>query len=177
MTDGPAPSRRPAPGPRRAAATRRAPSPSPGPASAGSSAGSSAGAAGRAEALAAAHREALDLACVAARAADEKKADRPVVLDVGDLIAITDAMVICSAPNTRLVATIADEVERAVRGAGGGSPAAVEGIEDANWVLMDFGAFIVHVFLEDLRAYYDLERLWNEAPRVDWRTGPAAPAG
>lgn len=174
MTDGPAPSRRPAPGPRRAAATRRAPRPSPGSTP---GTGPAAGAAGRAEALAAAHREALDLACVAARAADEKKAERPAVLDVGDLIAITDAMVICSAPNTRLVATIAEEVERAVREAGGGSPSAVEGIEDANWVLLDFGAFIVHVFLEDLRAYYDLERLWNEAPRVDWRTGPAAPPG
>ncbi len=166
MSDAPVPSKRPAPGPRRAATTRR---PAP------NAADDPAARAARAAALEAAHRDALELACVAARAADDKKAERPVVLDVGDLIAITDAMVICSAPNTRLVATIADEVEIAVRAAGGGSPVAVEGIEDANWVLLDYGAFVVHVFLEDLRAYYDLERLWNEAPRVDWNRSPAPP--
>lgn len=78
-------------------------------------------------------------------------------------------MVICSASNSRLVRTIADEVELAVRAAGEGGPVAVEGLEDASWVLLDYGAFVVHVFLEDVRAYYDLERLWSEAPRVDWR--------
>lgn len=121
------------------------------------------------EALAAAHEEVLRLASLAAAAADEKKAERPVVLDVGDLLAITDAMVICSASNSRLVRTIADEVELAVRAGGGGGPVAVEGLEDASWVLLDYGSFVVHVFLEELRAFYDLERLWSEAPVVDWR--------
>jgi ribosome-associated protein len=107
-------------------------------------------------------------AVIAARAADEKKATDVTVLDVGDLLGITDAFVICSATNRRLVLTLAEEVELAVRASGGPSPLSVEGLEEASWVLIDFGPFVVHVFEQETRAFYDLERLWRDAPRVSW---------
>jgi ribosome-associated protein len=66
------------------------------------------------------------------------------------------------------VRTIADEVERRVRSAGGPSPYRVEGLDDARWVLVDYGDFVVHVFLDEARRYYDLERLWADAPRWSW---------
>ena len=112
-----------------------------------------------------------DLVIVAARAADEKKADDVLILDVGELLAITDAFLIASAGNRRLVATIAEAIETAVKAAGGPGPIATEGLEDASWVLLDFGGFVVHVFLDETRRYYDLERLWADAPRIEWRDG------
>jgi ribosome-associated protein len=115
--------------------------------------------------------DARQRAIVAARAADDKQGADIVVLDVGEIISITEAFVIVSANNTRQVRTIVDEVEAAVKALGDGaaaSPRAVEGLDDASWVLMDFGDVIVHVFLAETRAYYDLERLWADAPRVAW---------
>ena len=109
-------------------------------------------------------------AATAARAADEKKATSTVVLEVGPILAITDAFVITSAPNTRLVKTIADEIENQVKAGGGPAPLRVEGLDDARWVLLDYGDFVVHVFLDEVRAFYDLERLWSDASRVDWET-------
>jgi ribosome-associated protein len=121
-----------------------------------------------------AREEVIELARVAAIAADDKKADRTVILDVGDIVSITECLIITSAPNTRLVITIADEVEAQVKAAGGGSPIAVEGIEDGNWVLLDYGGFVVHVFLTETREYYELERLWGEAPKITWTPRPQA---
>ena len=109
-------------------------------------------------------------ASIAARAADEKKATSTVVLEVGPILAITDAFVITSAPNTRLVKTIADEIEKQVKAGGGPSPLRVEGLDDARWVLLDYGDFVVHVFLDEVRDFYDLERLWSDASRIDWET-------
>ena len=111
----------------------------------------------------------FDLALVAARAADEKKGVDTVVLDVGDLLAITEAFVITSAPNSRLVLFLAEEIEKAVKEAGGHGPIATEGLRDASWVLLDFGIFVVHIFLDEVRRFYDLEHLWSGAPRVEWR--------
>jgi ribosome-associated protein len=108
---------------------------------------------------------------LAAQAADDKKAIDPVVLEVGELLAITDYFVIASAPNDRLVETLAEEVERQVKEAGGPAPIRIEGLSDRQWVLMDYGDFVVHLFLEDVRRFYDLERLWVDAPRVEWRDG------
>jgi ribosome-associated protein len=93
-----------------------------------------------------------------------------VVLAMGDLLAITDAFVVTSAGNVRLVRTLVEEVERAVKQAGDGrAPVRIEGLSEAEWVLMDYGDFLVHVFLTEFRALYDLEHLWNGAPRVGWR--------
>ena len=107
-------------------------------------------------------------AAAAARAAEDKKATSTVVLEVGPILAITDAFVITSGNNVRLVRTIAEEVERQVKATGGPSPLRIEGLDDARWVLLDYGDFVVHVFLDEVRDYYDLERLWSDAPKLDW---------
>ncbi|HEX7167923.1 MAG TPA: ribosome silencing factor [Acidimicrobiales bacterium] len=108
-------------------------------------------------------------AAVAARAAEDKKGADTVVLEVGGVLAITDAFVITSATNSRQVRTIADEVELQVKGVGGPAPLRIEGLDDLRWVLLDYGDFVVHVFLDEVRSFYDLERLWGDAPYVDWR--------
>lgn len=105
-------------------------------------------------------------AVVAALAADAKKAEDIVVFDVGQVLAITDTFVLASAPTDRLVRAIAEEVERAVKEAGGPSPLRVEGMREGDWVLLDYGDFVVHVFRDEVRRFYDLERLWRDAPRV-----------
>ena len=109
-----------------------------------------------------------ELALIAVRAADEKKGTDPVVLDVGDLLSITDYFVIVSASNTRLVMSIAEAVEDELKGEAAIAPLSVEGVGQANWVLLDYGSFVVHVFLEETRKFYDLERLWGDAPRVPY---------
>ena len=119
----------------------------------------------------------LDLAVAAARAASDKKGEETLVLEVGSVLAITDAFVITSAGNDRLVRTIAEEVERKVKEAGGPGPLRIEGLNDARWVLLDYGDFVVHVFLDEVRRYYDLERLWSDAPRTGWEEGLAVPRG
>ena len=105
---------------------------------------------------------------IAAHAADDKKGEDIVVLDVGAIISITEAFVLVSASNTRQVRTIVDEVDAAIRALDGGRPIGVEGRDDATWVLLDFGDVVVHVFLGETRAFYDLDRLWADAPRLDW---------
>jgi len=104
----------------------------------------------------------------AARAASAKKAEHTVVLDVSGVLSITDAFVITSGNNRRQVLTIAEEVEAQVKAVGGPSPIRVEGLSDAQWVLLDYGDFVVHVFLDEVRRYYDLERLWADSPALDW---------
>jgi len=103
---------------------------------------------------------------MAAAAAASKKGEDTVVLEVADVLAITDWFVITSGTNTRQVRTIADEIERQVSEAGGPRPLRVEGLDDLRWVLLDYGEFVVHVFLDETRAYYELERLWADVPRL-----------
>lgn len=107
-------------------------------------------------------------ALVAARAAASKTLEATVVLDVRELLGITDAFVVTSGTNPRQIRTIAEEVEKRVRAAGGGSPARVEGRDDLRWVLLDYGDFVVHVFSQEARDHYALERLWADAPRLEW---------
>ena len=115
----------------------------------------------------------------AAQAASAKGGEDTVVLEVGGLLGITDAFVISSGTNRRQVLTMAEEVEARVRAAGGPSPLRVEGRDDAQWVLLDYGDFVVHVFLDETRRFYDLERLWADAPRSypEALTGGARAAG
>jgi ribosome-associated protein len=113
-------------------------------------------------------------AVIAARAAADKKAEDILVLDVGDIIAITDVFVITSGSNTRQVRTICDEVEAALKREAGVSPRAVEGLDDASWVLLDYADLVVHVFLSETREYYALERLWTDAPQIAWEPSSAA---
>lgn len=110
---------------------------------------------------------------IAAHAASDKHGVDVVVLDVGEILAIAEAFVLVSASNTRLVRTIVDEVELAIKIADDEGPRSVEGLADATWVLMDYGDVIVHVFLAETREFYDLDRLWADAPTVDWTALPA----
>jgi ribosome-associated protein len=116
----------------------------------------------------------------AAAAASTKKAERIVVLDVSRLLVITDHFLICSGTTERQVKTIADEIERKLIELHGTKPARREGERDSRWVVLDYLDFVVHVFHREDRDYYDLERLWADAPVVpyeeDWegRDEPAA---
>ena len=109
----------------------------------------------------------------AAVAADDKKAIDTLIIDVGDVLAVTDHFVITSAANSRQVNAVIDAIEEEIRSAGGPSPVRVEGREEREWVLLDYGAFVVHVFRSDQRDFYQLERLWGDRPRLDWT--PASP--
>ncbi|HET9091720.1 MAG TPA: ribosome silencing factor [Acidimicrobiales bacterium] len=109
-----------------------------------------------------------ELVFLAVEAAASKTPEPTVVIDVGDLLAITDYFVVTSGSNDRQVRAIAEEVERRVKqGPGGRGPKTVEGLDDARWILMDYGDFVVHVFVEETRRFYDLERLWGDAPRLE----------
>jgi ribosome-associated protein len=112
-----------------------------------------------------------------AAAADSKQGESTAVLGMADTLGVTDAFVITSGRNSRQVRTIVEEVERAVKEEFGRSPRSVEGLDDFGWVLMDYGDFVVHVFLGDRREYYDLERLWAGTPKLVWTDGTARPVG
>jgi ribosome-associated protein len=113
-------------------------------------------------------------ALVAAGAASAKNGEDIALLAVGDIISIIDYFVLVSASNTRLVRTIVDEVQLAMREHDGSRPIGVEGRDDATWVLLDYADVVVHVFLAETREFYDLDRLWADAPRVDVADDPAA---
>ena len=104
---------------------------------------------------------------VAVEAAAEKKGTDLAILDVGDVLSIIDLFVLVSASNARQVRTIVEEVERALTERDGSKPISVEGLADASWVLLDYGDIVVHVFLDETRAYYDLDRLWGDVARLD----------
>jgi ribosome-associated protein len=89
------------------------------------------------------------------------------------MLAITDAFVLTSASNVRQVRTIAEEVEKQVKEAGGPAPLRIEGLDDARWVLIDFGDFVVHVLLDEARDFYEIERLWSDAEKWAWEEAPA----
>ncbi len=108
-------------------------------------------------------------AATAAESADAKSGRDTVMLAMTELFGVVDAFVITSTTNSRHVRTLVEEIERAVKEAHGQAPVRVEGLADATWVLMDYGDFIAHVFLQETRDYYDLEHLWSGAPRVPWR--------
>jgi ribosome-associated protein len=109
-------------------------------------------------------------AATAAEAADAKLGQDTVVLAMTELFGVVDAFVITSAPNSRHVRTLVEEIERQVKEVHHLAPVRVEGLADATWVLMDYGDFIAHVFLQETRDYYDLEHLWSGAPRVPWKS-------
>ena len=114
-------------------------------------------------------RDALSVAVTAARAGEEKHGRDIVVLDVGDILAIVDYFVVLEAPNRRLVRTLVDEIEQAVRQQTGQSPVRAEGAREQQWVLLDYGDVVVHVFLDEIRRFYEIERLYRDAPMVDWQ--------
>lgn len=102
----------------------------------------------------------------AVKAAQDKKALNVVVLDLRRTPAFTDFFVLCSGATQRQVKAIADAVEEALRAAKI-RPAHIEGYDRAEWILMDFFSFIVHVFTPATRDFYGLERLWGDADRIE----------
>ena len=109
------------------------------------------------------------LAFAAARAADDKQGVDTIVLSVAEVLAITELFVVTSAANRRLVRTIADEVEHQVREHLGRSPVRVEGVAEQQWVLIDYGDVVVHVFADETRRFCNIERLYSDVPTLDWR--------
>jgi ribosome-associated protein len=115
------------------------------------------------------HPDTIATASAAAAAVDDKKGQGVVLLDVSSLLVITDVFVIATGTSRRHVKTLAEEVEMRLKEAGR-RPLRREGLEDGTWVLIDYGDLVVHVFDEATRAYYDLERLWGDAPRLDYES-------
>ena len=116
-------------------------------------------------------------AIAAARAADDKSGHEIMVLDVGDIISIVEAFVIVSANNTRAVNAIVDNIELVLWAEHDCKPRAYEGRDTSTWVLLDYGDLIIHVFLDETRAYYDLERLWADAGTIEWMSPERAALG
>ena len=108
-----------------------------------------------------------EMAIIAARAADEKKATDIVVQNVGDIISVTEYFVIVTAANNRQVGAIIDEIEEAERKQAGVKPFHREETRDGSWELLDYGSVVVHVFQPETREFYRLEALWNDAPVMD----------
>jgi ribosome-associated protein len=111
-----------------------------------------------------------ELACLAARAVDEKKATDTLVIEVGPILAVTEYFVITSASNRRLVRSLADDVESRIREVTGRSPLRIEGAREQQWVLIDYGDIVIHVFSDETRSFYEIERLYRDAPFIEWAT-------
>jgi ribosome-associated protein len=108
---------------------------------------------------------AIELLQIAARAADDKQADDLVALDVSEPLPLTDVFLLASGRNERNVVAIAGEIEDAMLAAGV-KTLRREGRAEGRWILLDFGDVVVHVFHDEDRQYYSLERLWSDCPAI-----------
>ena len=108
----------------------------------------------------------LELAKVAAVAADDKKATDIVLIDLSEVSDVCDYFLICTASNKPQLDAVIEAIEEKVKANCGERPIAVEGRAGSNWVLIDYGVVVAHVFKPEVRDFYRLERLWGEAPRV-----------
>ncbi len=108
----------------------------------------------------------LSKIALAAGAATDKKAFDVVGIDVGKLTSYADAFLLCSAASDRQVGAVAGAIRRRLK-TEGVRPLHSEGADRSDWVLLDFGDFVIHIFTEDLRAYYALDSLWGDAPRIE----------
>ena len=108
-----------------------------------------------------------ECALIAARAADERKATDIVVINVGDMVDVTDYFVIVTAANVPQVNAVLDNIEEKVRIEGHIKPISREETRDRSWELLDYGDFVINVFQPEAREYYRLETLWSDAPIVD----------
>jgi ribosome-associated protein len=120
---------------------------------------------------AAAEKDPAELARISARIADDKKAEDIVILDLRGLMYVTDFFVIASGGNPRQLHAIQSAIHQEMSGRGV-RPIGQEGGAQDRWVLMDYGNFVVHLFDPDARRLYDLELLWGDAPRFEWKAPP-----
>ena len=100
------------------------------------------------------------------KASLERKAKDLIILNVKEISAFADYFIICSGTSDRQVRAIAESIQERLKSAGI-LPLGIEGETAGQWILMDYGDVIIHVFLETVRTFYDIERLWSEAPRMD----------
>jgi ribosome-associated protein len=112
----------------------------------------------------------LAVARSAARAADDKQGSDIRIIDVAEVMPIVGLFVVTSAGNPRLVRTIAGEVEDRIRLDHRRSPVRTEGISESQWILLDYGDVVVHIFAEETRRFYEIERLYRDRPLVEWRS-------
>jgi ribosome-associated protein len=103
---------------------------------------------------------------MAVRQADSKKATNIKVLDLREVTSFTDYFVICTVTNPRQGHAVCEEVEKGLKEMGE-RPVSIEGYDPGEWILMDYGDFLVHIFQESARSFYDLERLWRHAKSVN----------
>ena len=120
--------------------------------------------------------EARELAIAAAQAADAQHASDIIILHVGDVLGVTEYFVVASASNKRLVNSAVDGIEARLKIEPGRSPVRVEGFREQQWVLIDYGDVVVHVFLTETRDFYEIERLYSDVPKIPWEPIPAASA-
>lgn len=123
-----------------------------------------------------AHPDAVELARIAVVGADDKKATDLAVLDVADLMAVVDVFVLASTRNERQLKAAVDSIEEQVREQLDRRPLRREGTPASGWFLLDYGDVVCHVFDEEQREFYDLDRLWADVPRLDPTTGEAGTA-
>ena len=116
--------------------------------------------------------DARNFAVAVARAADDAHATDILIFHVGDVLGVTEYFVIAGASNRRLVNAIVDSVEAAMKSELGRAPLRVEGIREQQWVLVDYGDVVVHVFLEEIRDFYEIERLYTDVPKIAWAPAP-----
>ena len=112
------------------------------------------------------HSESEALARAAAAAIEDKQGSEISARDVSELLVITDAFVIATGRNRRHILSLADHLHEIMRDEHDRRPIRREGIDDATWVLLDYGDVVVHIFDAETRAYFDLDRLWGDAPRL-----------
>lgn len=113
-------------------------------------------------------QDSINAVRVAAEAADRIKATDIVAFDVADLLGITDIMMIAGASNERQVLAVAEEIEKDLfLKCSGRQPRSREGLTEGQWVLLDYGDFVIHVMHEESREFYGLERLWRDCPAID----------
>lgn len=109
------------------------------------------------------------LALLAARTADAGKGDDILILDVGEVLSIAGWFVIASASNSRLVESLAEDIELAAKVEFDRAPVRKEGHRERQWILLDYGDVIVHVFLKEMRDFYEIERLYGDVERLSWK--------
>jgi ribosome-associated protein len=113
--------------------------------------------------------DAATVAMIAARAADDKQGSNIIVLHVGEILAITEMFVVVSASNSRQLRTIANEITAKIREESDRLLLRSEGMAEQQWVLLDYGDVVVHIFSEDIREFYEIERLYLDVPRLEWQ--------